>query len=457
MRKLLIVLIFLLIIPSAFAQWINITKTNSLYDAAGSGSIDDTRFFDMVNWSDNLYLFIGSLADDYANVYNVTSGSATLLISGTAAVNPYSLDGMRAVTVDDRGLAYWCASTDDTITVTNHTFLMQNINTSWYNVSNYTSASGAGSVDGCYFMQVMKRYGGYYLIVASFDDNQITVLNYTNPTTPTAITNWSSTLPTACPTQGVRPFAVDNNTGLIYTAGYSNSTLGVLNFTGSSLTCINSVYNTTRHASINYIVISGGFLYTTNEGPSTNGLSIYNYTSNGSLDFMSFYPNDTTSNYSITLPQSVQVENNITYVSRRGSTDAEPVGFVVFNTTDKYTPVPVGYYNTSVATKDMNFTRDMRVNKGRVYLYSSNNDTFLIINGTFFNDSSGAVFNPCSYSGTGNYDITQSCNITTAVVVQSGFNWTISNNSIVYKNVSVSGYKWKKISSGWLHHLIGAI
>lgn len=449
--KVYLLLLFLILIPYVSAQWINTTVTRGLYDAAGSGSIDDTRFFEIVNWSNNYYLFIGSDADDYANVYNVTSGNATLLFSWIVSANPYSLDGMRAVTVDDRGLAYWCARTDDTITVTNHTFLMQGINTTWYNVSNYTSSSGAGSVDGCYYLKSMKIFGGYYLVVSAFDDNQTTVINYTNPSAPVAVANYSTSLTTGCSTVNQRPFAIDNNSGFIFTTGYSNSTIGILNFTGNSLVCLNQVYNTTNFASVNYVYRSNEYLFYTHEG-GDYGISVYNYTSNGSLNFMSKYLHDSASNYSITLPQAITIENNISYVARRGDTPSNGIGFVVFNVSDKYNLVPIGYYNTSIGTNDMNFSRDLKVYRGVVYLYSSGNDTFLIINGTYFNASSSTI-DYCSYSGTGNFDISNTvCNITSNISVQSGFNFTLTN-STVYTNgnkINVTN-GWMKLISGWFH------
>jgi len=420
------------------AVW-NGSLINVYTDSSGAGNIDlPFKTYLLGN-----ALIVSASSGDSITILNVSNpASITVISTTTSSAGVGTLDGARDFSIDDRNLLYISASVDNSFSIYNITKI-----SSLTAISTYTISNPPFSLANAWGCQVEKRGTDYYLYVTSFNNDSISVFNVTNPLAITNMSNYTNSA-NPCSVDGATNVILDTVNMFAFVTSEDDNTITTFNISNpKAITCLSSYSDTSSPYSIEWAPIDGynTFMYNNymfTAGYTDNEFAIFSINSTGGLEGVGSYVNATKGAVnSLLLASSVFVYNDIAYVSRTGNRTATVTdgGVTVFNVSNKTNPVYVGQFNGTSGACLQKFSKfPMVVDNTTLYSISSNDDCLYIARS--FNAQT--ITNQCIYSGSGDFNQTDTtCNITSNVVI-SGGNWNFKNSTVWCNSTVTGGNQW---------------
>lgn len=221
------------------------------------------------------YMFLSALNDAAVTIFDISTRGRPYYVNtlDQKTANPCSLEGPRGVAMDDRGYVYVCASTDDSISVYNLTNIYSETC-----ITNYTYSAGNESVDNCWDVDVVKKNNGYYVFTDSYGTDNFLILNVTNVSEVTRVTNFTASSGN-CTVDGATNIVYNEDVTMVFVTSAGDNAITTLNITDfARITCLNTYTDVTSP-------------YSVEQNSQDRSNSFYR---NGTLYVGSFIDNETT-------------------------------------------------------------------------------------------------------------------------------------------------------------------
>ncbi|MGV8086059.1 MAG: hypothetical protein ACP5N1_00355, partial [Candidatus Woesearchaeota archaeon] len=214
---------------------LNITVLDTYTSSVNPYSVDGTTCMIRNIFTDLVY--VTSVTDDTVTALNISDATniqTSHYYNDNAPLG--SVDGARGIKIDNvNGLAYVCSGVDDAVTILN--ISNSSIMVALGSTSNYSS--NPYSMDGCYDLEYFDIGPTRFLAVAGTTDDTLTLFNVTDPSATPVPVSYRNTIANPCTTDDIRSLKYINVPGILIGSSYTDDTLSIWNITSNgSIDCV---------------------------------------------------------------------------------------------------------------------------------------------------------------------------------------------------------------------------